>query len=141
SSRGAGGRRGDEAARETGEEVDAREPGPLVVGREQVRRLPRLDLVPAAGGTEGLHEAEVADESVLAAAQPFEPDDSGGPWSEAAFVVDPGDDGLRRDVVEAFELETAAEADERRASAFVEPEPPQLERRERSERGGLRRFE
>ena len=96
--------------------------------------------MPPAHGAEVLDEAEVADESVLVAAEPLEADDAGRPRAEAALALDPGDDGLRRDVVEAFELETAAHADERCAAPLVQPEPPQLERRQRAERGASRRF-
>ena len=64
-----------QAAAEAGEEVDAREAGPLAVRLEQLGRLPALDR-PAAQRPEKLDEAEVADETVLVAAEALEADDA-----------------------------------------------------------------
>src|SRR5919198_5985232 len=80
-----------EAAAEAKQEVDAREPRPLLVGLEERRRLRPLD--PAATAAERddeLHQAEVAHEPALVAAEPFEADDSDRPRPEPALPEETG---------------------------------------------------
>src|SRR6185437_8077402 len=126
-------RQRDQAAAEAGEEIDAREAGPLAVRLEQLRRLPALHGA-AAQRAQELDEPEVADEPVLEAAEPLEADDARRPRAEAALALDPADDHVGRQVVEPLELEAAAHTHDRRASPLVEPEPSQLEGRRRGER-------
>src|SRR6185437_14824702 len=131
-------RQRDQAAAEAGEEIDAREAGPLAVRLEQLRRLPALHGA-AAQRAQELDEPEVADEPVLEAAESLEADDNGRPRAEAALALDPADDRVGRQVVEPLELEAAAQTDDRRASPLVEPEPSQFEGRSSREcRGGGR---
>ena len=63
-------------------QVDAREPRPLAVRLEQLRRLPALDPA-AAQRREQLHEPEVGDEPAVVAAEPLEEDDADRPGAEA----------------------------------------------------------
>src|SRR5262249_34830596 len=136
----AGGRERDHAPAEAGEEVDAREAGPLAVGLEQLRGLPRLHDLSSGERAHELDQAEVAHETVLHATEPLETDDAGRPRAQPALALDSPDDRLRRQVVEALELEAATEPDDGRAAALVQPEAAQLERRGRGERGGGRRL-
>ena len=89
------GRQRDQPAAEAGDQVDAREAGPFAVRLEQLGRLPRLDR-PAASAISELHEAEVADEPVLLAAEPLEADDADRPRPEPALALEPGGDGVGR---------------------------------------------
>ena len=77
------------------QEVHAREPGPLLVRREQRVRLLRLDpAAPQRGGE--LDEAEIAREPALVAAEPLEADDADRPRPEAALALQPSRDRVGR---------------------------------------------
>src|SRR5262249_28933841 len=102
--------------------------------------LPRLHDRAAAERSQELDQAQVADETVLEAAQPFEADDTRRPRAEAALALDPPRDRVRLEVVQPFQLEAAAEPDEGRASPLVQTEAAQLEGREGAERRGRGRF-
>src|SRR5581483_8548349 len=112
-----------------GEQVDAGESRPLAVGLEQLGRLPALD-PPAADRSEQLHQTEVSLEAALEAAQAFQADDADGPGAEAPLPLQPVGDGRRRLLLQALELERAAQPGERRAAAGVQAEPAQLGRGE-----------
>ena len=77
-----------------GEEVDARESRPLAVRLEQLGRLPPLDPA-AAHRAQQLHEAEVALEAAVEAAESLEADDAERPRAETALAEEPvGDRGV-----------------------------------------------
>ena len=59
-----------------------------------------------------LHEAEISDKSVVVPAESFEADDADRPRAEPTLVFEPGGDGTGVDVVEALELDRAAQPDE-----------------------------
>src|SRR5437588_688185 len=80
-----------EPAAETGQQVDAREAGPLAVRLEQLRRLPALDRA-AAQRREQLDESEIANQPVLVTAEPLEADDARRPGPEERIVRETGDD-------------------------------------------------
>src|SRR5204863_616921 len=130
--------RGKQAARMAGEQIHARNPRPLTVRLEQLGRLPAFDR-PAAQRAQQLDEAEVADEAVVVTAEAFEADDADRPRPEAALAPEPRCDDAAFDVVETFELDRAAEPDERGPAARVEPEGPQLRGSKSSEIRGCRR--
>ena len=68
-----------------------------------------------------LDEAEVADEPVVVAAEPFEADDADRPRPEAALALEPRRDGGGRDVVQPLELDRAADPHERGARRACSP--------------------
>src|SRR5438034_1611665 len=107
------------------QEVDAREPRPLLVGREQLVRLLGLD--PAAPERRGeLDEAEVAREPVLVASETLEADDADRPRAETAFALQAPCCRVGREPFQLLELDRAAEADERGTPACAEAEVPEL---------------
>ena len=120
----------------TRKQVHAREPGPLAVRLEQLGGLPALD--PAAPElAQQLHEAEVADEPVLAPPEALEADDADRPRAEPALALEASDDGRGRQLVQPLEVDGAADAHERGAAARMQPERPQLRRRERASSGAV----
>ena len=72
-------------------------PGPLVVGLEQLSRLPALDPAAPHGGQE-LHEAEVGNEPPVVAAEALEEDDADRPRSETALAREAIGCGVARHV-------------------------------------------
>ena len=76
-------------------QVDAREPGPLLVRREQLGGLVELDPAAPERGAE-LDEAEIADEPVAVAAEAFERDHAERPRPEPALAQEPRLDRLDR---------------------------------------------
>src|SRR4051812_39899920 len=126
------GRERNEAAPVPGQQVDAREPGPLAVGLEQLGRLPRLDPAAAQLG-EQLHEPEVALETPLAPAETLQADDADRPRPEAPLALEARGDGVGRELAQALELELPAHADEGGAAPRVQAQPPQVGRREARE--------
>src|SRR5437588_6779744 len=93
-----------EPAAETGQQVDAREAGPLAVRLEQLRRLPALDRA-AAQRREQLDESEIANQPVLVTAEPLEADDARRPGPEAALALDSRHDGGGRRAAQPLEIE------------------------------------
>src|SRR5205085_5862499 len=77
-------------AAEAHQEVDAREPRPLLVRLDERRGLGGLDPAAAAERSDELDEAEVADEPALVAAKPFQADDTDRPRPEAALAQEAG---------------------------------------------------
>ena len=75
----------------------------------------------------------------LVAAEPFQADDADRPRAEAALALEPVGDRGGRQLLQALELQRAAEPGERRAAAGMQPEPAQLGGREAGEVGGRRR--
>ena len=117
--------------------VRAREPGPFAVRLQQLCGLVQLDPAAAKGGAE-LDEAEVADEPVAAAPEPFERDHSERPRPEAALAQEPGATasiGWARSASRSIVRQTRTSVDARRR----EPEPAELRRRERADRVARRR--
>src|SRR6187401_1563144 len=106
---------GDEAAREPGHEVDAREPGPLLVGLQELRGLVALHPTTLERDLQ-LHQPEVADEAVLAPPEPLEAHDADRPRAKAALTAQPLGHDARGVVLEPLQLDRAAEARERRAA-------------------------
>src|SRR3954453_6197558 len=109
------GRERDEAAREALQQIDARQPGPLAVGREQLVGLLRLD-PPAAQRRQQLYEAEgageapgVGGEPPFAAAEPPERDDPDRPRADAALALQPRGDAVARHLLQPLEVDRAAE--------------------------------
>src|SRR5206468_1897573 len=116
-----GTRQGYETAPEPRQQVHAREPAPLAVGGEQDVGLLGLD--PAAPeGRRELCQPEVAVEPVLVAPEALEADDAERPRPEAALAGQPGDDGVRRLLLQPLEVERPADTDERPGLAGAEPE-------------------
>jgi len=123
---------GYEASAVGGHEVDAREPLPLLVGREQLGGLVPFD--PAAPERRAeLDDRQVADESALRAPEPFEADDADGPWPEPSLSLEPAGDDVRRERFEALEVEGSADPDEPGSASGVQAFRPQLRWREAGE--------
>ena len=118
-----------EPAAPAGHQIRAREPGPLAVRLEQFRRLVELDPA-AAEGRAQLDEAEIADEPVPPAAEPLRarstPSDQ---RPEAALAEQPRLDRLDRLGAQTFEIDRAADPDERRGAVGRQAEPAELRRR------------
>ena len=86
-----------------------------------------VDLDPAAPERRAeLDEAEVADEPVAEAPEPFERDHAERPRAEPALAQQPRLDRLDRSAAQPLEVERAADADERRGPVRREAEPAQL---------------
>src|SRR6187401_121864 len=92
----------DEPGTPPAHQVQTREPGPLLVGREQLGCLVDLDPAAPERGAE-LDEAEVADESVAEAAQAFEGDHAERPRPEPALAQEPRLDRFDWPVAQALE--------------------------------------
>src|SRR5581483_2485446 len=125
----------DEPPRIAREQIDAREPGPLAVGREQLGSLPPVD-PSAAHRAEELDEPEIPYQPSLEAPEALQADDADRPGPEPSLALEPLGDGVGRLLFQPLQLERAAEASEGRAAAGMQAEPPQLRGRERSEVGG-----
>src|SRR6476659_2457376 len=128
---GSGIRQGYETALEPGKEVHAREAGPLLVRREQRVAFLGLHPAPPERGRELCHP-EITREAVLVPPESLEADDADRPGAEAALAVEPQRDRRAGLSLQAFEVEGAAEPDERRRAAGAEPEAREL-------RGGVAR--
>src|SRR5581483_11687515 len=100
-----------EAERHPLEQVDAREAGPVSVRREKLHRLLRLDVAAAPQARQELHQAEIADEPALGAPEPLEADHADRPGAEARLAAESRRGGCRRQVVQALQLERAADPD------------------------------
>lgn len=129
---------GDQPSGEGGHQVDAREPLPLAVRLEQLGCLPAFD-PPAPEAGADLDEGEVPDEAPLRPAEAFETDDPDRPRPEAALALEAVGDRRGRYVVEALEVELAANADQPRTAAGMEAVSPQLGGREAGQVGRVRR--
>ena len=113
--------KGTRPAAAPGEEVDAREAGPLAVWLEQDVGLLGLDPpAPERGGE--LDEAEIARQAALVPAEPFERDDADRPRAEAALALEAPRDDVGRQLLQPLEVEPAAEPDERGAAPRAEAE-------------------
>src|SRR5581483_11457399 len=120
-----------------GEEVHAREPGPLAVRVEELVRL--LGLNEAAPERRGeLREPEIPLQAVLVAAETFEADDAKRPGAEAALAPEPCDDRGGRLSLQPLQVERAAQADECAGAPRAEAVPGDLGRREAREVGSAR---
>src|SRR5439155_11610352 len=86
-----------EPAREAPEQVQACEPGPLLVGLEQDVRLLGLDR-PAPQRSRELHQPEVTREAEPVAAEPVEADDTDRPRPEPPLASEASCYRLRRQV-------------------------------------------
>src|SRR5437763_6136318 len=129
---------GYETSGEAREEIHAGEPGPGAVRLEE--RVGLLGLDPAAPERgRQLDEPEVSPQAAVVAAEAFEAHDPDRPRTEPSLALEPGDDGTRRQLAEALEIERSAQPDQRRGAARTEPEPAQLRRREPTELGARRR--
>ena len=102
-----------------GQQVDAREPGPLAVRGEQ--RVGLLGLDPAAreGGGE-LDQAEIALQASFVATEPLEADDADRPRAQAPLALQACGCGVGRLRLQALEIERAAEAHECTGAAGAE---------------------
>ena len=99
----------DQARRVAGEQVDAREAGPLAVRLEQLGRLPALDAAAAHRG-EQLHQTEVSLEAALETAEALEADDAERPRAEAALAEEPVGDRRRSAAPSAARARPSASA-------------------------------
>src|SRR5438132_1763892 len=115
----------DQPAAEPGQQVDARQAGPLAVRRQQLCRLLRFDPTAAQGGAE-LDQTEIADGASLVAAESLERDDADRPRAESAFASKSCSGCLERDVPQPLEVERAAEPHQSCAAARVQAERAQL---------------
>src|SRR5581483_1500429 len=106
---------------EGGEHVDAREPGPLAVGLEQLVRLLGLGTAAPQRGHE-LDEPQVAGEPALVAPEPVQADDADRPRAEPRLAEQPPCHRVGGLPPQALEVERAAEADERRGAARAQAE-------------------
>ncbi len=107
------------------QQVDAGEARPVTVRLEQLIGLRRFDGATAKCRAE-LHQAEVACQAALAPAEPFEADHAYRPRAESTLAPEALGDGCGRNRVQALEVETSAEPDERRTTAGVQAELSQL---------------
>src|SRR5262245_23954136 len=119
-------------------QVEAREAGPLAVRREELRRLVAFD-PPAPESRHELDQGQVADETALVTAEPFEADDACRPRAEPALPLDELGRLRGRQVVQALEVDRATDPDERGGAACVQAELSQPCRRESPERRARRR--
>jgi hypothetical protein len=109
------------------QEVDARQPGPLAVRREQLVRLLRLHPAPAERRHE-LHEPQVAREAALEPAEALEADHADRPRPEAPLALEPARRGVRRNAPQPLEVERTTQADERTCAPGAEAEGRELRR-------------
>src|SRR5580765_1389265 len=116
--------------------VDAREPGPLAVGLEELGGLPRLDPAALQRRLE-LDEPEIGDEPAVVAPEPFEGDHADRPWAQPALAQQPLWRSVSGKRAQPLEVERPADADERRAAAHAQAEPAQLGGRDGPQRRAI----
>jgi hypothetical protein len=120
---------GYEASAVGGHEVDAGEPLPLLVGRQQLGGLVPFD-PPAPERRAELDERQVADEAALRPPEPLEADDADGPRPEPPLPLEPAGDDVGLQLLEALEVEGSADPDQAGSSSGVQALRPQLRGRE-----------
>jgi hypothetical protein len=103
------------------QQVDARESGPLAVGLEQHVALLGFQAPPGERGGE-LHEPEIARKAALATSEALDADDADRPRADPALAQQPCGDERRRLALQPFEVERAAQPDERRAASGAKPQ-------------------
>ncbi len=120
---------GYEASAVGGHEVDAGEPLPLLVGRQQLGRLVSLD--PAAPERRAqLDERQVADQASLRPPESLEADDADRPRPEPALPLEPAGDDVRGQELEALEVERPADPDQAGSPSGMQAFRPQSGGRE-----------
>ena len=124
----------DETLLEADHQVETREPAPLAVRGEQLRRLLRLDAGAPTERRDELDEPEVADEPVVVATETLERDHARRPRPEPPLAADPAHERVGRGVVQPFEVDGAAQADESRRALGRQAVAAELCRREAGQR-------
>src|SRR6476620_9930953 len=115
----------DQPARESTQQVDARQALPLFVRLEQSRRLVGFHPAPVKRLAE-LQQTQIADEPALVAAEPLQCDHSHRPRAEPPLPQETIGRCTDRRVTQALEIQRTAKANERRAATRVEAEPAKL---------------
>src|SRR6185436_9940884 len=103
---------GDEPAARARNQVDAREPGPLLVAGQDPRRVVGLDPAALDRGAD-LQETEVADDPAVVPTEALRPDDTHRIRADSPLALQPPCRRVRGKAPEPLGVECPADADER----------------------------